>query len=99
MRVITKRRLREFWQAHPDAKAALQAWRQHVSYARWRHFAEVKRDFPAADQVNRLTIFNVSGNKYRLIARIEYGMQRVYIRQVLTRAEYSKDKWKNDPWF
>lgn len=99
MHIITKRRLRQFWQKHPDARSALQAWYQQVANARWQQFTDVRQMFPAADQVNRLTVFDIGGNKYRLIVRIEYERQRVYIRQVLTHAEYEKDKWKNDPWF
>jgi mRNA interferase HigB len=49
--------------------------------------------------VGRLTVFNIAGNKYRLIARVEYELQRVYVRKVLTHDEYNKDKWKDDPWF
>ena len=99
MHIITRRRLREFWQQHPDAKVALQSWYQHVAYAQWRYFADVRQTFPNADQVNRLTVFNIGGNKYRLVVRIEYEKKRIYIRQVMTHAEYDKDKWKNDPWF
>jgi mRNA interferase HigB len=96
MHIITKRRLREFWQQYPDAKAALQGWYQHAAFARWRHFADVRQTFPTADQVSHLTVFNVGGNKYRLVVRIEFEKQRVYIRRVMTHAEYDKDKWKND---
>jgi mRNA interferase HigB len=49
--------------------------------------------------VGRLTVFNIAGNKFRLVARVEYRLGVVFIRQVLTHHEYSKDKWKNDPWF
>lgn len=46
-----------------------------------------------------MTVFNVAGNKLRLIARVEYELGMVFIRQVLTHHEYDQDKWKNDPWF
>lgn len=93
------RRLREFWQQHPDAQNALQAWYKHINQTQWRHFTDVRRDFPSVDQVKRLTAFNIGGNKYRLVARIEFEKQQVYIRQVMTHAEYNKEKWKDDPWF
>jgi mRNA interferase HigB len=93
------RRLREFWEIHPNAESVLQSWCKIVEKAEWQTFAEVRKDFPSADQVKRLTVFNIAGNKYRLVARIEFQQQRIYIRQVMTHAEYDKEKWKNDRWF
>jgi mRNA interferase HigB len=60
----------------------------------YRNFAELRRDFPHADQVGGLTVFNISGNKARLIAAIHYNRHKVYIRAVLTHAEYDAGKWK-----
>lgn len=93
------RRLREFWEKHPNAERALRAWFTHVEQAQWQNFAEVRRDFPAADQVKRLTVFNIGGNHYRLIGRIEYEQQKVFIRAVLTHAEYDREGWKDDDWY
>ncbi len=93
------RRLREFWEKHANAERALRTWFTHVEQAQWRNFAEVRRDFPATDQVRRLTVFNIGGNLYRLIARIEYEQQKVFIRAVLTHAEYDKEEWKDDNWY
>jgi mRNA interferase HigB len=58
-------------------------------------FAEIKRVFPSADKVGKFTVFDISGNKYRLIAAIHYNRKKVYIRHILTHAEYDLDKWKN----
>ncbi|MGI2902303.1 type II toxin-antitoxin system HigB family toxin [Tolypothrix sp. VBCCA 56010] len=55
--------------------------------------------FPSADQVSNLTIFNIGGNNYRLITLVDYNYQKVFIRHVLTHAEYDKEDWKNDPWY
>lgn len=99
MHIISMRRLRTFWTSYASAKQPLRGWYTQVKQAQWANFAEVKQDFPAADQVNRLTIFNIGGNNYRLIVRIEYLQQKVYIRSVLTHAEYDKGKWKNGPWY
>lgn len=99
MHIITRRRLREFWQTHPDAQRPLQAWFMQVKQARWQNLAELRQDFPTADLVSRLTVFNIGGNKYRLVVRVEYERQRVYIRAVMTHAEYDKDKWKDDDWY
>lgn len=99
MHIISLRRLRIFWEKHPDAERPLRAWFSQVNHAQWQDFAQLRAIFPTADQVKRLTVFNIGGNKYRLICRVEYQRQRVYIRDVLTHAEYDKEKWKNDPWY
>jgi mRNA interferase HigB len=99
MRIITKARLKEFWEQHADAEASLQLWYQRTSPAQWQDFVELRQDFSSADQVGTLTVFNIGGNKYRLIARVNYKRQKVFIRSILTHAEYDKGNWKNDPWF
>jgi mRNA interferase HigB len=97
--ILTLRRLREFWAVHATAERPLRAWFTRVEEAHWQSFADVRRDFPSADQVKRLTVFNIGGNNFRLITRIEFQKQRVYIRAVLTHAEYDQEKWKDDNWF
>lgn len=62
--------------------------------ASWRSLAEVKQVYPHADQVGRRTVFNISGNQFRLIARLNYRVQAVYILAILTHAEYSKGDWQ-----
>jgi mRNA interferase HigB len=97
--VVSRLRLAEFWQAHPDAEQPLRAWHQVANAASWQSLNDVRATYPQADLVERLTVFNIGGNKYRLIARIEYGRQEVYIRHVLTHAEYDRQEWKRDPWY
>ena len=99
MRIISIRRLQEFWKIHSMAERSLRAWFSRVERAQWQNFAEVRREFPTADQVKRLTVFNISGNNYRLITRIEFDQQKVFIRNVLTHAEYDEGKWKDDNWY
>ncbi|HEV3263201.1 MAG TPA: type II toxin-antitoxin system HigB family toxin [Gemmataceae bacterium] len=94
MHVIAKKRLREFWALHPDAEAPLRAWHQAARQEEWRNFADVRERFPHADRVGKLTVFNVGGNKYRLIAAIHYNRGKVYVRHVLTHAEYDRGDWK-----
>ena len=97
--MISRARLREFWGQHADAEVRLRAWYQVVEAAGWTGWEDLKRTFPSADRVGRLTVFNVGGNAYRLVARVEYDKHRVYIRRVMTHGEYDSDEWKNDPWF
>jgi mRNA interferase HigB len=99
MHIITRSRLTQFSKEHPDAESSLKLWYTLTKRAAWNNLVAVKRIFPHADQVGRLTVFNVGGNKYRLIVRIEYVQQAVYIRHILTHAEYDKESWKHDPWY
>jgi mRNA interferase HigB len=99
MRVISKPRLRAFWQNHPDAEKPLLAWWKAALKADWTSIQDVRRTFPHADAVELycglvVTVFNVGGNKYRLISRIIYEYRRVYVKLVLTHAEYNREKWK-----
>jgi mRNA interferase HigB len=96
MRIISRRRLREFWERHADAEPPLRAWYTQVSRVQWRNFSDVRRDFPSADRVERLAVFHIRGNNYRLIVHIEFERQQIYIRSVLTHAEYDQEKWKDD---
>lgn len=96
MRVISRKKLREFWTEHPDAEEPLLAWYQVVRKATWEKFADVRATFPSADKVGDCTVFNIGGNKYRLIGLIFYESYRVYVRHVLTHKEYDKGKWKDD---
>ncbi len=94
MHIIARKRLNEFARKHPDAKASLQHWYKLMKRECFRSFAELRVDFPYADQVGKLTVFNIGGNKARLIAAIHYNRQKFYIRAVLTHDEYDKGKWK-----
>jgi mRNA interferase HigB len=94
MHVITRKRLNDFAVTHPDAKAALQHWYRLMKSGRFGSFAELHGTFPSADQVGKLTVFNVGGNKVRLIVAIHYNRQKVYIRAVLTHDEYDQGKWR-----
>ena len=99
MHVISKKKLKEFWEKHPDVKSNLESWYKITSKAEWGNFVELRQNFPAADLVGYFTVFNISGNKYRLIALVDYQYKEIYIRHVLTHAEYDTDNWKNDPWY
>jgi mRNA interferase HigB len=94
MHIITRKRLNEFVAAHPNASAGLEYWYRHMKSASFRSFAELRAVFPSADQVGKLTVFNIGGNTTRLIAAVHYNRQKIYIRAVLTHAEYDEEKWK-----
>lgn len=94
MHVITRRRLKEFSVRHPEADASLRVWYAIVSRTNFASFAELKRIFRSADKVGEFTVFNIGGNKFRLIAAVHYNRRKIYIRHVLTHAEYDRGKWK-----
>lgn len=91
--------MKEFHEKHPDAENSLTAWNKATKSADWQNFAEVRKTFAAASQVGNLTVFNIGGKKYRLIAYIDYKTKDIFIRHVLTHAEYDKNKWKDDDWY
>jgi len=99
MHVISRRILREFCQVHTDACDALYDWYRVATKAEWKNLVEVQAVYPKTEAVGNFTVFNIKGNNYRLIVDLVYEAQRIYIKYVLTHAEYDKDKWKNDPYF
>ncbi len=92
-RIISWRAIREFVEAHPEDSSAPEAfaiWYDLDRNNRFSGFNEVRRTFPSADLVGDLVVFNIRGNRYRLIARFVYAKGRVYIRRVLTHADYDR---------
>jgi mRNA interferase HigB len=96
LRVISKRRLREFWEKHPEAKDPLLHWYRVAKKAAWKMLADVRMDFRHADPVGACTVFNIKGNHYRLIAGVRYEMQRVFVLRVMTHKQYDTEDWKNE---
>ena len=94
MSVITNRRLLDFSSSHKDALEPLQSWRKLMEFGSYKNSAEVKQVFRSADKVGDLFVFNICGNKYRLIAYLQFERQLCYIKAVLTHKEYDKDGWK-----
>jgi mRNA interferase HigB len=94
MHVISRKALQLFWEQHPDSKAALARWFQIVRRTTFKDSASLRRTFPTADLVDRFTVFNIAGNKYRLVASIHFNRGKIYIRHVLTHREYDKGAWK-----
>ena len=92
--MIAKPALIRFWLKHPDAKSSLSAWHSIMASSDFGNFNDLRRTFAGADHVNGKTVFNIAGNKYRLIAAMHYDRRKVYIRHVLTHAEYDFGKWK-----
>jgi len=94
MHVITRKRLLEFARKHPETESALEHWYRVMKRYNFANFVSLRSVFPSADQVGKVTVFNIGGNKTRLIAAVHYNRRKVFIRHVLTHEEYNKDKWK-----
>jgi len=94
MRIITNRRLRKFAERFPEAATPLQAWRKAMETAEFPHWGALKAVFPAADKVDDKTVFNIGGNKFRLVAGISFTAQILWIKAVLTHKEYDQGAWK-----
>lgn len=94
MHVISRKALRLFAQRHPGSKNALDAWFRIVRANQFANLVDLRRVFPHADVAGDLVVFNIGGNKYRLIAAIHFNRQKLYIRHVLTHDEYSRGTWQ-----
>ena len=99
MHIISRSRLVTFWDKHPSSKTSLLLWYKLTSNASWQSLVDVRKNFASADQVKNFTVFNIGGNKYRLIVFIDYLYQKVFIRHILTHSEYDKNIWKKDKWY
>jgi len=94
LHIISRKKLLEAARNHKDLSEPLDIWYRIAKKAEWRSLAEVRLMFPSADAVERFTVFNIKGNTYRLIAEINYRTGRIFLREVLTHAEYGRGRWK-----
>jgi mRNA interferase HigB len=94
LHVISRKKLLEAAQKHRDLDEPLDVWYRIAKRAEWKNLMDVRRVFPTADAVDEFTIFNIKGNAYRLITEINYQTGRIFLRHVLTHAEYAKGGWK-----
>jgi mRNA interferase HigB len=98
MRVLSRRAIREFSGKYQRAAVPLRAWYKAVTTGTYANFPELKQTFNSVDavpgKIRTLYVFNIGGNNYRLVADIHFNRQRLYIRFILTHAEYDKGDWK-----
>ena len=99
MRVISKSTLIKYYSKHANIKKPLEDWHTKSKIADWKSLNDVQKTYSTAEAVENFTVFNIKGNKYRLIVSINYQHSTIYIKYILTHSEYDKDGWKNDPWF
>ena len=99
MRIISRARLRKFWQAHATTEASLEIWHRVVKHAEWNKPDDIKQTFGDSIDIFKkckklVYIFDVGGNNARVICDVNFKTKIVYILFVLTHNEYSKDRWK-----
>ncbi|PSB40560.1 type II toxin-antitoxin system HigB family toxin [Chamaesiphon polymorphus] len=95
MHIISRKRLLAFALVHADAEVPLDTWYRIAKSAEWQNLVELREAYPSADLVGIYTVFNIKGNHYRLIAEINYRSGTIFVRNILTHAEYDKEDWKS----
>lgn len=96
MRIITAKRIWEAKEQWPHSAKALDTWYRLIKSNRFTDFSALKATFPAVDKVGPLHVFDIGGNKLRLIALVRYTTQKLFIRHVLDHREYDRGKWKEE---
>jgi mRNA interferase HigB len=99
VRIVALKRLRLFWREFPDAAKPLQRWYADVQTAQWRNFQDIRRMYNTVDSCrvssgNTVAIFDIGGNKYRLIAAVHYNTGVLYVLRIMTHREYDRELWK-----
>ena len=94
MNVISKRGLLKLTAKYPDAEVECLDWYRIANAATWTRFADVRADYPQADMVGQVLIFNIGHNRYRLITTVFFATSEIYIKAVLTHKEYDRKEWK-----
>lgn len=94
MHIISQKRIWDAKEKYPDSANALEAWYRIIKKNQFNSFAELKRSFHSIDKVGDLHVFDLGGNKLRLIATIHFQRQKIYLRHILTHKEYVKGTWK-----
>ena len=96
MRIIKKKVLSDFYHKHNNAKIALEEWYAKTKKAEWQSFSDIKKTFNSVDSIgNQHYVFNIKGNKYRLVVVIKISIKTIFIRFVGTHADYDKIDAKN----
>jgi mRNA interferase HigB len=93
LHVISKSAWRQAVVANQSLGAAIAQWYKIASAACWRNLMDVRKVYPSADLVGPYTVFNIKGNAYRLIVKIEYRWQMIFVKHLLTHAEYDRKEW------
>jgi len=94
VRILGRERIEAFARKHPDSRSALKSWTQAMEPNSFKHFLELRRTFGSAHYVRPYTVFDIAGNKYRLIGLVDYSLESVAVEHVLTHREYDEGGWR-----
>ena len=92
MHVITQKRVKEAQAEHPEAATALEGWYRIIKSNTFENFAQLRGVFPSVDKVKERCVFNIGGNKLRLVANINFKRNKIFIRCILTHKDYDKER-------
>jgi mRNA interferase HigB len=95
MHIVSHKAIRLFSASHPGAARALEHWYRVARRAAWASFADVSKTFNTADLVAPCVVFDIGGNRYRLIAEINFSRRILFIRHILTHEDYENGAWKS----
>ena len=95
MRVISKKKLKTFWEQHPESWRPLEAWFKIMRGTRYASWGDLRVTFPKADKVGEKIVFDIGGNKDRLVTVIHFNRGKVFVRDVLTHTAYDEGTWKH----
>ncbi len=95
MHIVSRKALKDFWEKHPDSETPLKIWFKIVKASRYASFNHLRETFKTADKVKDKIVFNIGGNKYRLVTVVHFNYGRVYVRHVLTHREYDRGGWEH----
>jgi mRNA interferase HigB len=96
MRIISRKALRTYWERHPVAEEVFDDWYRKIKRIDSMNLAELRHTFPSADVYGDCVVFNVGGNNYRVITHVDFRLGLLFIRYVLSHADYTKGRWKTD---
>ena len=99
MHLISAGKLKEAASKYLDAVEIVRNFARKIEFSNWQNLIEIQADYRTAEAVGNFTVFNIKGNNYRLIVSIDYEKEIIYIKYILTHAEYDKEQWKNDSYF
>ena len=94
MNVVSKRGLRKLTAKHPEAETEALDWYRVAASADWNCFADVRKTYPTADMIGEVLVFNIGGNRYRLIATVFFATREIYVKALLTHKGYDREEWK-----
>jgi len=94
MPIVSKKKLVDFWKMYPNSRTGLEQWFKLISRMKFSDYNQLRSVFPSADYVDGFIVFNIGGNKFRLITAIHFNRSKAYVRDIFSHASYDKKEWR-----